>query len=456
MTSNTTPLTTRQLDDPFAYVEKELKTLKGVVGMINTQTFLNHVSALAALLPKNKTHLINLCSNRYLFTVTLCAAVLSNQTNLLPSNKNTSTQKRLAERYSDSYVVHNGDCQVTDDLYEFDLLNIALDTNNSACSIPQIPSEHIAAISFTSGSTGDAKPNIKTWETFFESTLVNSRYMLSKHSCTQYLLATVPAQHMWGLETSVLMSLFSNVCVLDSKPLFPHDIKNSLEMMPEPRILVSTPVHLRALISSDLEYSKLDTVLCATSPLTTELAHQVEQRFNAQLREVYGCSEIGSMAVRKTAQDNIWERFDAIHFKQQEDSLIVASTNYISATAVLGDFIEELDNTHFILKGRTDDMIDIAGKRGSLNEINKILLSFNELIDGIVFFPPQERAVPRLVSIVVLPSHITKKQLSDHFRTYLDPAFIPRPIILTDKLPREENGKLPKQSLLSLYKELIA
>ncbi len=100
-------------------------------------------------------------------------------------------------------------------------------------------------------------------------------------------------------------------------------------------------------------------------------------------------------------------------------------------------------------------MIDIAGKRGSLNEINKVLLSFPYLIDGIVYFPFQDRPIPRLVSIVTLKTNSSKKQLSDHFRKLLDSAFITKYIIEVEKLPREDNGKLPKQVLLSFYQSII-
>ncbi len=449
------PLSTRILTQNIAYIKQPLASLDNLSGFISTQQFIKHVVALAEQLPGAR-HCINLCSNRYLFMVAFCAAIIKQQTNLLPSNKNIATQQRLAERYPDTYVLHNGDCEIAAELTEFSIAeygNLTSILTNSV-EVPQVPLDAIAAISFTSGSTGDAKPNIKTWRTLVESTTINRHYMIPPADNTQYLVATVPAQHMWGLETSVLMALFADVCVVDSKPLFPQDIGDLLNALPEPRLLVSTPVHLRSLVASDLHYPKLNEVLCATSPLTSELATQVEQRFNTSLREVYGCSEIGSMAIRNTANNEIWQRFNGIEFSRQQDQTILASAAHVINDAVLGDFIETVDETHFKLSGRSDDMIDIAGKRGSLNEINKVLLKFTELVDGVVFFPVQNRAIPRLVALVVLPDEISKQQVAEHFRQYVDPAFIPRPIIVVNKLPREENGKLPKQKLLSFYEEI--
>ncbi len=455
MTSHQAPLTTRKLTDHIAYIHQEIKPLKGITGAITTLSFLRSVRHLATLLPDRKQHVINLCSNRYLFMLTLCASILRGHINLLPSNKNLATQKRLSERYSDHYIIHDG-CEIVKDITSIDLSQVNLNTSitDTKMEIPLVDLDQIAAISFTSGSTGNAKPNVKTWRSFVASTAINSHYMLTACSQTQYLLATVPAQHMWGLETSVLMALFSDVCVADSKPLFPHDILHILEALPKPQMMVSTPVHLRALVHTDLDYPTLNSILCATSPLTRQLAIQAEERFNTELREVYGCSEIGSMAVRKTAHNDDWERFGEINFTRQKNQQIMASAQHLPAPAILGDFIDNIDERFFRLKGRTNDMIDIAGKRGSLNEINAVLLSFPDLIDGIVFFPPQDRPVPRLVAMVVLPSGIDKKQLSQHFRQYVDAAFVPRPIIHVKALPREENGKLPDKVLLDFYQNL--
>lgn len=458
MTSHTYPLTNRKLTENIAFLSQDNSISGDAKGFVSIQQFINTVVALSKVLPKDKQHVINLCENRYLFTVVLCASILKNHTNLLPSNRNTETQKRLSERYKKTYIIHDStfdDKEFLSDLFVFNLNNANIQNTETVSEIPLIDLNQLVAISFTSGSTGNAKPNEKTWNTFVASTKINSHYMLPESQDTIQVLATVPAQHMWGLETSVLMALFADVCVVDSKPLFPEDIKNILEKLPAPRMMVSTPVHLRALVSSHIKFKKLETVLCATSPLTQELATQVEQLFGSELREVYGCSEIGSMSVRVSSKTEVWEKFKGIHFNIQDSEQILANAEHVNQSATLGDFIVMLDSQHFQLKGRTDDMIDIAGKRGSLNEINKVLLSFPDLVDGIVFFPPQDRPIPRLVAMVTLKTNTSKKQLADHFRKYLDPVFIPRPIIEVEKLPREDNGKLPKQALLSFYKSTI-
>ena len=459
--SQLAPLVARQATEPIAFITQNIASLDGYLGVIHTETFLSHVHSLAQQLPEH-THIINLCGNRYLFMVSICAAMLRKQINLLPPNKNIATQRRLSQRYVDAYVLHDG-VEVDDGINSLNLKNIKLNqSNDSKIGNVDIALDQLALISFTSGSTGDSQPNQKTWLTLNESTIMNRRYMLPNIQQLYYVLATVPGQHMWGLETSVLMALFTNTCVVDAKPLFPGDIFDALNLLPEPRVLVSTPVHLRALSGSGLNFPNVEVVLCATSPLTELLAQQVEELFLADLHEVYGCSEVGSMAVRKTAHDERWLKFDGISFSPQDkegpnsvSNTIIASTDYLDQFITLSDQIELNEGGYFRLLGRSSDMVDIAGKRGSLAEINKVLLTFEGLLDGVVIFPKQERAVPRLAAIVSLKESYKPEQLKMHFRKYLDSAFVPRPIFYVEKLPREENGKLARKKVDVLYAKLV-
>ncbi len=469
MNNHTAPLIARGANDPIALLLSALAPLSGVNGIITAQQFLCHVHCLSKQLPEHQ-YVINLCENRYLFMVAFAASILRQQTSLLPPNKKVMTQMRLSERYGDVYILHDGLLKSDNENTEI-ALNIA-DINVLECKFteslcteacPEIPLDYLAAISFTSGSTGDSKPNLKTWRTIIESSEINARHMLESaqsDSCghaTLYQLATVPAQHMWGLETSVLLPLFESICVADVKPLFPQDIYDALQVIPKPRMLVSAPVHLRAMCGSQLEYPDVELVLCATSPLSKELAINVERLFSAQLREVYGCSEVGSMAVRKTAASDNWYLFTGIRVEEQNDGTSIASTDYLPASVVLQDRIEMKGHNYFQLKGRATDMVDIAGKRGSLLEINQVLLNFPGIIDGVVFMPEAEdkRAVARLAALVTLPEGTDSEDLRRYLRQHFDNAFIPRPIIKVDSLPREENGKLPVRQLQDYYQQLL-
>ena len=451
---NTFPLVTRDSDEAIAYLTRPIERLGLAAGKVNTRTFLAHVTFVANSLGQGK-FAINLCENRYLFLVSFCAVILRGHTNLLPPNKNTATQTQLQNDYEDSYVIHDGG-EIAETIPSVDIRELAFSaTKHDLSAVPEIADDHLACISFTSGSTGHSKPNLKYWQTLHASTAINYRFMIPETDNTLYQLATMPAQHMWGLETSALIPLFSNVCMSDAKPLFPQDIFDTLAALPEPRMLVSTPVHLRALSASHHTLIPVHVVLCATSPLTTDLAKQIEQQFAAPLREVYGCSEVGSMAVRRTANESHWRRFDGIHFETQAENT-VATAAHLPVATVLQDFIEPIDECHFRLAGRATDLIKIAGKRGSLCDINQTLLRFQGLEDGIVIYPDSQQAVTRLCAIVALKQGVEKAALVTYLKQHLDAAFVPRPIYVVDALPRESNGKLLRTRVDALLTSLKA
>lgn len=445
------PLMERPLGDCFARINQPLAALGEFAGSVRVDEFLGQVTQLATRLPEADC-VINLCDNRYLFTLGFCAALVRGQTNLLPQNRAPATQQQLLDQYPNSYVLHDGLETLLDGCTQLNLNQLDLRAA-AATEIPTIPADQLAAIAFTSGSTGQPKANLKPWHTFVTSSRMNAREMLGDNYRDQlrFALATVPAQHMWGLETSLLLPLFARLCISDARPLFPLDVAKALESLPEPRLLISTPVHLRALVSSGVTMPEVAHLLCATAPLSTELAQATEACFGGALVEVYGCSEVGSMARRRTAQEDAWQLFEGLGFS--EDFTLIRG-DHLPQQQPVQDRIETSDGRVFRLLGRGDDMVEIAGKRGSLQEMNKLLLATPGVLDGVVFMPEAgQQAVTRPVALVV-GDGISKQQLSARFAAHLDPVFMPRPLLLVDALPREDNGKLPRTKLLAFYRQL--
>lgn len=455
-TTDSLALVRRQIDLPICYISRPHPALANVQGMVSAEEFLGHVETLSQMLPVGK-HAINLCGNRYLFMVAMCAVILNRQTNLFPPNKNPATQSGLAARYPETYVVHDG-TEVAEGLPGFDLGELSTETFQRVRfqgKVPRIPLDHLAAISFTSGSTGQSKPNDKTWHCLTEGARINGSYMLSADLDNGQIVTTVPGQNMWGLEATVMQAMTSNVCMSDASPLFPKDIQELLSQMPAPRILVSAPVHLRAMVMSGLDFPSVERVLCATAPLDVDIAQKAERCFGGELREIYGCSEVGSMAYRRTATEKDWHLFSEIRLTQVGD-VTMASADHVPDLVEMQDMISFSLDGCFQLNGRQSDMIEIAGKRGSLKELNEMLLKVEGLTDGVVFLPEQNRPVPRLVAMVVMQKGADKARVADYFRLHLDNAFVPRPIILVDALPREENGKLPRKNVMGFYRALLA
>ena len=444
------PLLSRRDDHPFAFILTPTPSLTGQPSLISVGRFYHHVLGVAEQLPE-RGFAINLCENRYLFCVAFCAALVRRHTNLLPPNRAPQTLGALEHRHQCYYLV---DGQAPDtEAPVIDLATNALADGERAGGKIGVASEHVAAVCYTSGSTGESKPIHKTWGQFFRANTLNGERMAAGLDRPIYQLATVPPQHMWGLETSVLLPLHHAITLCDARPLYPADIVAQLNQLPAPRLLVSTPIHLRALIAADTDLPPLQRILCATSPLGQQLAAEVEQKSGGQLLEIYGCSELGSMAARATSTTDIWTLFPGFELERDDEGTCARARHMGDATR-LGDHLELLDDRRFRLAGRTADLVNIAGKRGSLAEINRVLLEFEGIDDGVVFQPSLTSSRRRLAALVVMRPGVEKTELVSHFRDRIDAAFIPRPIVSVAQLPRAESGKLPRDAVLALYESL--
>ena len=427
----------------------------GPAGEISTQHFLARVTAAGAQLP-SRGYAVNLCRDRLNFFFALSGVIAAGQCNLLPPNGQAGTIDRLIAQYPDSYILHDGIELSARDVPAVNIGDLHATEAGGTIAPPAIAANQPAAISFTSGSTGQSSPNLKTWSMLLDGANVNAVNMLCGAPAGLHILATVPAQHMYGLELTITLPLVADVCMHSGQPLYPVDVQHALADMRAPRALVSTPQHLRALVASGLDFPATERIYSATAPLDQSLAQQVEHCFNGELVEIFGCSEIGSVARRRTAHDRLWTPFSSMAFRT-EDGVTSVSAPHVPAAVELQDTIELHENGCFELKGRFGDLVNIAGKRGSLAQLNQLLLGIPGVVDGVVFDPradlSQQDPNMRLAALVV-SDEVDKNTILAALRRHVDPVFLPRPIVFTDALPRNETSKLPRQAVLDTYRKL--
>lgn len=434
---NMLPLTTRSLD--------EIVMLHGDEP-VSVGRFIARAEALARQLPPHAP-VVNLCQDRHAFSVTFAAAIMAGGCNLLPANRLKATVDDLVDAFDGAVIVADWPL----DGFKGTLIDpaAALAGMEFAGGVPRIPADQLAAVVFTSGSTGRSSRIEKPWRTLHDSSLINLAQLDPPAGCR--VLATVPPQHMWGLETSVLMPWFGPVTVASAHPFFVADICRELERLEQPRVLVSTPVHLRALMESGVELPDIERVYSATAPLSRSLARRIERATGARLIEIYGCSEAGCLARRQTARVADWQLFEAFELTPDGDGTI-ATAAHLPGPFRLMDHLEFRSRDSFRLLGRQSDLVNIAGKRASLAELTTILLDIPGVLDGVIFQPPELDKGPatRLAALVVAPN-LTPADIRRSLSRRIDPAFMPRPLRLVERLPRAETGKLPRQSLLQFF-----
>lgn len=429
-------------DAAFAYCGKSV---------VSVDQFLWDVSQLAARLP-DRQYLLNLCTDRYHFIVGFAAALRRQQMSLLPPNRTPGMIEQLVRRYPAMYCLSDGlAAHATLETVHYPAATHEPDA--IVQTIPLIPSEQIAAIVFTSGSTGQPSPYEKTWGGLAQSAALAAAHFGVDKFPTMAILATVPPQHMYGLESSVLLALQGGLAIHAGQPFYPADIFAQLEALPRPRCLVTTPVHLRALLSEFLQLPAVDFLLCATAPLSLQLAQQAEAHFAAPLYEIYGCTEAGQVATRRTTAGAEWHTFQNIRLRQNERGTWVKG-GYIETETLLNDVIELRSAETFVLHGRTADLVNIAGKRTSLSHLNTHLNAIPGVRDGVFIMPEESgREVTRLMAFVVAPG-VSSETIMHALRQRIDAVFLPRPLSFVTSLPRNATGKLSREAVNQLANKM--
>jgi acyl-coenzyme A synthetase/AMP-(fatty) acid ligase len=416
--------------------------------VIDVARFIAQAQALAARLPPG-SHAVNLCEDRYEFLVAFCAVILAGQTNLLPASRAAQAIADVLHAYPASYAL--GDRTHAAQARHFELPVLANLHLDPVHAVPAIAGDHVVAIGFTSGSTGTPKANAKTWASVCASSAMNAA-VLGADTAASNLVATVPPQHMYGLEMSVLLPLRSRAAIHSGQPFFPADIGQALAAAPAPRVLITTPIHLRALLRDGTALPPMQAIVTATAPLETELAADAERQFAAPVIELFGSTETCVIAHRRAVRGEPWRLYSGVELHPQPDGTLVQAAHFAAPT-LLQDIVELLPSRQFVLRGRNSDLLEIAGKRASLGDLNRRLLAIAGVEDGVVFTLDAEGAsVCRLAALAVAPA-LSEAEIIAALRAAVDPVFLPRPLRLVGTLPRNATGKLPRDALLQALRE---
>jgi len=402
--------------------------------MISRELYLKHAAALARTLPDCR-HALLACANRYHFMVAFAALLMRGQTALLPPGTAPGMLDSLADRYR-AYRI---------DDHQVEAQAEAARAASENPAVPLIAPDHTAAILFTSGSTGQPRAQAKTWKELYGVTLrAMDRFAFEETG--HQIVATVPAQHSYGFESSVLYTLLGPGTVHSGHPLYPADVCAALHALNAPRVLITTPLHLDVCLRAGLDWPGLAGIVSATAPLDPELACHAEDQLGAPLYEIYGCSEAGALASRRTSEGSAWTLYSDVRLEPAEEGFTVHAP-YLDGSRPLSDRLRIEPDGRFVLLGRSNEQIKLAGKRTSLAELNHHLLSIDGIEEGSFVVP--DGADARLAAVVVAPD-LDPAEIRRRLARVIDAVFMPRPLVCVSRLERTGTGKLQRGYLLDI------
>jgi len=406
-------------------------------------SFLRDAAAVAASLPANQ-YFINLCEQRETFLLLFAASLIARRVQLMPAARGETALAELQADYPDSAIAADEDVRRW------------RAQGTPSTETPQFVPEdaRLVMLGFTSGSTGKSQAHAKRWRALAHSARLNSAAIRATLGLAPdaplSVLGTVPSHHMYGIELTVLLPLFAGMSLHGEKPLFPADVAAALAQPARPRLLVSTPLHLRALAESGLTFPELDLIVSATAPLDPALARLVESRLRAPLLEMFGSTETCVFATRRTAQQDVWKIYDGITLETGADSTQVFAPWYERPQKLM-DVLERRGADGFVALGRNSDLVEVAGKRASLADITRRLCAVDGVEDAVAFQPEAAAAgVANRVAAVVVSRGVSAREIATQLAASLDAVFLPRPLVLVDRIPRDAVGKVSRARLLEL------
>ena len=383
----------------------------------------------------------NLAGRRYDFAAVLLAAMAEGVPTVLPSSR--------AEHAVAAALQGRARPLVVDGLDRFAGMT-------AGDAIADLPGEvHV----FTSGSTGVPVRHVKNWTVLAGGARLTACILARAGLAPgrSLVVGTTPHQHMYGLEAAIFAALAHGACVSDEVAFYPDDLDAAVARAAlagfDEIALVTSPPHLRFLEARIRALPQIRCVVSATAPLHRDLAIRLEEA-GTQVFEIYGCTETGSLAWRRTAVDELWTPLDGFRLIAGADGWD-ATAPHLGGIVPLPDDIEARDDGRFRLLGRRGDMVRIAGKRQSLGALNAALATLGSVGDAVMVREIEGGEDRLRIYVVPAPGGETDpdalaRLIRQHMRRHVDPVFVPRRVTVVPELPRGATGKMAAGDLAAL------
>ncbi|MEN6624163.1 MAG: class I adenylate-forming enzyme family protein [Smithella sp.] len=308
---------------------------------------------------------------------------------------------------------------------------------------------------FTGGSTG--KP--KVWSKSPRNMLAEAFYLKEKFALSDkdLFIATVPPYHIYGLLFSVLIPFISQAGSLPDIYTFPQEIISTINKH-KATVLVSIPIHYRSLKVDNLAAPSLKAAFSSSGALDNSDAKYFHEKTGLGITEIYGSTETGGIATRSiTENTDSWKPFDIVSWRLAGKRLSVKS-DFASqemerdkeSFCLTGDEAREDVDNRFVLLGRADGIVKVAGKRVDLTDVQNKIKALPEVSDAIVIALPEEKGRENVIAALVACS-LTEVQIRKKLMNILEPYAVPRRIKIVRQITRTATGKVDRRRIERLF-----
>jgi len=308
---------------------------------------------------------------------------------------------------------------------------------------------------FTGGSTG--KPRV--WSKSPRNLFAEAIYLKEKFSLSDQdvFVATVPPYHIYGLLFSVLVPFVAHARVLPDIYTFPQEII-SITKKHKASVLVSVPIHYRALKVDNLLLPSLKVAFSSSGALDRSDGLYFYKKTGLGITEIYGSTETGGIASRSISEHtDSWKPFDIVSWKLTGSRLSVKS-DFTSPEmerdpdgfCPTGDEASEDKENRFVLLGRADGIVKVAGKRVDLLDVQNKIKTLPTVSDAVVVAFPTDKGRESIIAAAVA-CDLTETHLKKLLMDMLEPYAVPRRVEIVSSIARTATGKIDRRRIEKIF-----
>ncbi|KRZ30733.1 Malonate--CoA ligase, partial [Trichinella pseudospiralis] len=340
-----------------------------------------------------------------------------------------------------------------------------------------VDSNHVAALCYTSGTTGRPKGAMIT-----HGNLTSNAKTLAKMWCMNVddrLLHALPIYHVHGLFISLNACLFAGgeAILLDY-----YDCDQVANAIPTVSVFMGVPTYFtrlakRGYCRADL-WKHMRLLVSGSAPLAEATWQEYASKAGHQILERYGMTEgqvicsnpyhgprkPGTVGMALPGVE-ISIRQGVLHYRGENVCQGYWNDEEKTRTAFSEDGffnsgdLASIDSDGYVtILGRSSDLIISGGLNVYPKEVELVLDNISGVEESAVVGVPHEDLGEAVIAVLVIDHQripITEEQIKQQLKPYLANYKIPKRIIFVDHLPRNAMGKVEKNLLRKRMKNIF-
>ncbi|HSI66887.1 MAG TPA: long-chain fatty acid--CoA ligase [Planococcus sp. (in: firmicutes)] len=348
------------------------------------------------------------------------------------------------------------------------------------------PSEDVAVLQYTGGTTGLPKGAMLTHANIVANTLQSAATSeIKTKKGEERVLCISPLFHVYGMTSGMCVTFFNggNLILV---PKFEVEQVVSVIEQAKPTAFPGVPTMYIALLnyykSRPFDLSCLNSCTSGSAPLPLEVLRSFNEISGTNVAEGYGLSEASPVTHRNPVEGlqkngsigiplpNTDARIVDVATGNRELSINEVGELVIRGPQVMKGYLNKPEETtltlregwlftgdlakmdedgFFYIVGRKKEMILASGFNVYPIEVENVIYSHPAIMEAAVFGMPDEYRGETVRAVVVLKEgcQLTEEELLDYCRSQLSAYKVPADILFVNELPKTAVGKILKRAL---------